>query len=555
MPLRDVVLFPWSVMPLLVGRAASLAAIDQAGEGGLLLVVAQRDPEVGEPRPADLHRTGTVVRVRQRVSTPNGTVRVLLEGLARVRITRFSARSGSLRATVDPFPFVDSDTPASLEVLARRVVSQFEEYVAQQRRLPAEVASLVQTEGSVARRACAVAAHVGAQHDVRQSLLEEPSLSSFLTRLSDLLRGELDLLGLERKLEDEVRGAVVRNQREFFLNEQLKAIHRELGQDDDDLADLEAQIAAKAMPDPVRERAQRELRKLRRTPASSPEGAVARNFLDWILALPWTERTDDVLDLARARAMLDEDHHGLDEVKERLLDYLAALALAGTLSGPLLCLVGPPGTGKTSLGRSVARALGRKFVRVSLGGVRDEAEIRGHRRTYIGAMPGRIIQGMRRAGVVNPVFLLDEVDKLGADWRGDPAAALLEVLDAEQHNAFSDHYLEIDYDLSQVLFITTANSLNNIPEALRDRLEILRLPGYVDQEKLEIARAHLVPRQLRAHGIAPESVTWEPDALPGILRRYTREAGVRELERRIARVARKIARRRLADAAVAASDI
>jgi ATP-dependent Lon protease len=393
---------------------------------------------------------------------------------------------------------------------------------------------------------------------VRQDLLEIASLPAFLSRLIELLRGELELLGLERKLEDDVRGAVVRNQREFFLNEQLKAIHRELGQDDgDDVSDIEAQLSKKQLPDMVRERAMRELRKLRRMPSASPEGAVVRNFLDWIIALPWRDRTDDVLDLARARAILDEEHHGLDEAKERFLDYLAALTLAGTLTGPLLCLVGPPGTGKTSLGRAIARALGRKFVRVSLGGVRDEAEIRGHRRTYIGAMPGRILQGMRKAEVVNPVFLLDEIDKLGADWRGDPASALLEVLDAEQHHAFSDHYLELDYDLSQVLFVTTANSLNGIPEALRDRLEVLRLPGYVDQEKLAIARQHLVPRQLRAHGVPPESVTWERDALAGILHRYTREAGVRELDRRIARVARKLARARVAatDHAIAAQQV
>ncbi len=547
LPLRDVVLFPWAVMPLLVGRTASLAALEQAGEDGLLLAVSQRDPETAEPRPTDLYRTGTVARIRHRAPLANGTVRVLLEGVARARVTRYGVRGGVMRATVEPSPFDTGVTPDALEALARRVSSLFDEYVGLHRRLPAEVAALAQTEGSVERRACAVAAHMGVRHEVRQGLLESGSLPALLARLADLLRSELELLGLERKLEDDVRGAVVRNQREFFLNEQLKAIHRELGQDDgDDLAELDAHVTKKALPDAARERATREMRRLRRTPQTSPEHTVSRNYLDWIVALPWRERTDDVLDLARARAILDEDHYGLDEVKERILDYLAALSLAGTLTGPLLCLVGPPGTGKTSLGRSVARALGRKFVRVSLGGVRDEAEIRGHRRTYIGAMPGRILQGMRRAEVVNPVFLLDELDKMGSDWRGDPSAALLEVLDAEQHKAFSDHYLELDYDLSQVLFITTANSLNGIPDPLRDRLEILRLPGYVDQEKLAIARQHLVPKQLVAHGIPAGSVTWEPDALPAILRQYTREAGVRELERRIARIARKLARERVA---------
>ena len=543
-------------MPLLIGRTASLAALEQAGDNGFLLTVSQRDPETAEPHPADLYRTGTVARVRQRVPLANGTVRVLLEGVGRARVTRFGTRSGAMRAAIEASPFEPGIAPEELEALARRVATLFDEYVGLHRRLPAEVAALAQAEGSIERRACAVAAHIGVRHEVRQELLETGSLQSLLLRLTDILRSELELLGLERKLEDDVRGAVVRNQREFFLNEQLKAIHRELGQDDgDDLAEFEAQLARKPLPDAVRERAAREMRKLRRTPQTSPEHTVSRNFLDWIVALPWRERTDDVLDLARARAILDEDHHGLDEVKERILDYLAALSLAGTLTGPLLCLVGPPGTGKTSLGRSVARALGRKFVRVSLGGVRDEAEIRGHRRTYIGAMPGRILQGMRRAEVVNPVFLLDELDKMGSDWRGDPSSALLEVLDAEQHKAFSDHYLELDYDLSQVLFITTANSLAGIPEALRDRLEVLRLPGYVDQEKLAIARQHLVPKQLAAHGIPAASVTWEPDTLMAILRRYTREAGVREFERRLARIARKIARERVGAAgkAVAAT--
>jgi ATP-dependent Lon protease len=534
-------------MPLLIGRAGSLAALEQAGDDGYLLVVAQRDPETPDPVAADLHRIGTVVRVRQRTPIGNGTTRVLLEGVARARVTRFGTRSGAIRAHIEAHPLEPGVTPSALEALGRRMATLFDEYVGLHRRWPAEVAALAQTEGSIERRACAVAAHLAVRHDVRQELLEAGSLPGFLSRLIELLRAELELLGLERKLEEDVRGAVVRNQREFFLNEQLKAIHRELGQDDgDDVSDLEAQITKKQLPDAVRERALRELRKLRRMQPASPEGAVVRNFLDWIVALPWRERTDDVLDLPRARAILDEEHHGLDEIKERILDYLAALTLAGKLTGPLLCLVGPPGTGKTSLGRAIARALGRKFVRVSLGGVRDEAEIRGHRRTYIGAMPGRILQGMRRAEVVNPVFLLDEIDKLGADWRGDPAAALLEVLDAEQHHAFSDHYLELDYDLSQVLFVTTANSLNGIPEALRDRLEVLRLPGYIDQEKLAIARQHLVPRQLAAHGVPPESVTFEPGAIAAILHRYTREAGVRELERRIARVTRKLARQRVA---------
>jgi ATP-dependent Lon protease len=389
---------------------------------------------------------------------------------------------------------------------------------------------------------------------VRQRLLESPGLTDLLQSLEELITSETDLLRLERKIDEDVRGSLYRNQREFYLQEQLKAIHRELGQEDhDDLDGLAEQIAAKGFPEGARVRAERELRKLRRTSPMSPESTVGRNYIDWMLSLPWTERTDDVLSVPHARQVLDEDHFGLDEVKDRILDHIAVLALVGKLEGPILCLVGPPGTGKTSLGRSIARALGRRFARMSLGGVRDEAEIRGHRRTYIGSMPGRIIQAMRRAEVVNPVLLLDELDKMGSDYRGDPSAALLEVLDPEQNKAFSDHYLEVDYDLSNVFFITTANSLATIPDPLRDRMEILRLPGYLDHEKHAIARQYLVPRQLQKAGVAPESVTFEPDVVPAIVRQYTREAGVRELERRIARLARKVARKRVAatdDAAI-----
>ncbi len=360
-----------------------------------------------------------------------------------------------------------------------------------------------------------------------------------------MLASETELLRLERKLDDEVRGSLFQNQREFYLQEQLKAIHRELGNDDsDDVLELERQLDARKLPDAVKTRAMREVRKLRRMSPLSPESTVARNFVDWIIALPWNERTDDILDVAHAQRILDEDHFGLEEVKDRILDYIGVLSLVDRMEGPILCLVGPPGVGKTSLGRSVARALGRKFVRMSLGGVRDEAEIRGHRRTYIGSMPGRVIQAMRRAEVVNPVILLDEIDKLGTDYRGDPAAALLEVLDPEQNKAFNDHYLEVDYDLSQVLFITTANYLPQVPEPLRERMEIIRLSGYLDQEKFSIARNFLVPKQLRVNGLEPSTVEWESDAVPTIVKNYTREAGVRELERRIGRVARKLARQR-----------
>jgi len=548
LPLRDVVIFPYVVIPLLVGRPASLAAIEAAlAEDKIILLVAQRDGEKQEPAAADLHRTGVIGRVVQVSRLPTGTTRVLVEGIARARVTRYIPSGNVLRASASPMPFEGPgpEEAAETEALSRRVMNSFEEYVGLHRRIPAEIVSIIQSTDSAERQAFGIAAHVAVRFELRQSLLESDTLRSLLEMLAELLTGEIELLRLERKIDDDVRGAMFQNQREFYLQEQLRVIHRELGEEDgDDFAELEAQVRKKALPSLVEERTLREVRKLRRMPPMSPEFTVARNFVDWIVSIPWTERTDEVLDVAHARAILDADHYGLDEVKDRILDFIAVLSLVGRLDGQILCLVGPPGVGKTSLGRSIARALGRKFVRMALGGVRDEAEIRGHRRTYIGSMPGRIIQAMRRAEVINPVILLDEVDKLGQDFRGDPAAALLEVLDPEQNTTFNDNYLEVDYDLSQVLFITTANSLAGIPEPLRDRMEILRIAGYLDHEKLAIARQYLVPRQIEANGLKKEEVVLEPDVLMSIMRGYTREAGVRELERRIARVSRKLARKR-----------
>ncbi|MDQ6690326.1 MAG: endopeptidase La [Gemmatimonadota bacterium] len=539
-------MFPYVVIPLLVGRPASLAAIEAAlAEDKVILLVAQRDGEKQEPAAADLHRTGVIGRVVQVSRLPTGTTRVLVEGIARARVTRYIPAGNVLRAAASPFPFegAGANDPET-EALSRRVLNSFEEYVSLHRRIPPEIVTIIQSADSPERQAFGVAAHVAARFELRQSLLEADTLRHLLEMLGELLSGEIELLRLERKIDDDVRGAMFQNQREFYLQEQLRVIHRELGEEDgDDFAELEAQVRKKALPPVVEERTLRELRKLRRMPPMSPEFTVARNFVDWIVSIPWTERTDEVLDVPRARAILDADHYGLDEVKDRILDFIAVLSLVGRLDGQILCLVGPPGVGKTSLGRSIARALGRKFVRMALGGVRDEAEIRGHRRTYIGSMPGRIIQAMRRAEVVNPVILLDEVDKLGQDFRGDPAAALLEVLDPEQNTTFNDNYLEVDYDLSQVLFITTANSLAGIPEPLRDRMEILRIAGYLDHEKLAIARQYLLPRQIEANGLKRGEVILEPDVLTAIMRGYTREAGVRELERRIARVARKLARK------------
>ena len=544
LPLRDMVLFPYVVTPLLVGRPATLAAIEAAmEEERWILLVAQRAAEVEEPAAADLHRTGVVGRILRVDRLPNGTAKVLVEGFARARVSRYAPAGSHLRAVASPAPLEEIEGDDATAAQGRATLELFEEYVALHRRLPDEVNAMVQGAPTLAQRAYGVAAHLSIAADRKQELLEVDSLATLLRRLVATLTSEIELLRLERKIDDDVRGTLFRNQREFYLQEQLKAIHRELGEEDaDDLAELEKQLAAKSLPDPVKARAIRELRRLRRMSPMSPESTVARGFLDWIVALPWSERTTEHPDVARAREALDADHHGLEDVKDRILDYIAVLALVEKPDAPILCLVGPPGVGKTSLGRSIARALGRSFARMSLGGVRDEAEIRGHRRTYIGAMPGRVIQAMRRAGVVNPVLLLDEIDKLGHDYRGDPAAALLEVLDPEQNRAFSDHYLEVDYDLSQVLFVTTANSLAGIPEPLRDRMEIIRLPGYLDQEKLAIARRFLLPRQLERNGLDPRRAQVGDDALKAIMRGYTREAGVRELERRIARLARKLAR-------------
>jgi ATP-dependent Lon protease len=546
LPLRDVVVFPYVAMPLLVGRQASLAAIEAAAaESGMLFLVTQRSADTEEPAAGDLHRVGVLARIVQATRQANGTARILVEGMSRARVTRYVPATGFMRATLAEESETPVADPEALNVLTRRVLALFEEYVSLHRRIPNEVIALVQGADSLVRQAYGIAAHLAVRVDVRQELLAAPNIPALLEALNQVLASETELLRLERKLDEEVRGSLFQNQREFYLQEQLKAIHRELGQDEgDDVMELEQRIEARKLPDAIKARTMREVRKLRRMSPLSPESTVTRNFVDWMLGLPWTERTDDILDVAHARRILDEDHYGLEEVKDRILDYIGVLSLVERMEGPILCLVGPPGVGKTSLGRSIARALGRRFVRMSLGGVRDEAEIRGHRRTYIGSMPGRVIQAMRRAEVINPVILLDEIDKLGSDYRGDPSAALLEVLDPEQNRAFNDHYLEVDYDLSQVLFLTTANYLPQIPEPLRDRMEIIRLAGYLDQEKFAIARQFLVPKQLRANGLDPSLVEWEPDVIPTIVHEYTREAGVRELERRLGRIARKLARRR-----------
>lgn len=546
--------FPSIAMPLEIGRPGSLASVNAALRGAReLLLVTQRNAEDQQPTASQLHRIGVRAQVRHASRGFGNTANIVVEATERVIVRRFSTtrltetRKGAalLEASADPLPFAPPARQRAEYTSARirHALTLFEEYVGLQRRLSTEILTVLQSLEEEERVAFGIAAHLQVPAEKHQQLLASASLEELAERLILLLGSELDLLRLERSIDEQVRGSIAQNQREFFLQEQLRAIHRELGHDDGGPDDLAQQVAACRFPPAVEERAQRELKRLQHLATSSPEAAVIRGWLDVLMALPWHSRTEDTTDLDQARQHLEDDHFGLEDVKERILDHIAVLARVGTQQAPILCLVGPPGVGKTSLGRSIANTLGRRFVRMALGGVRDEAEIRGHRRTYVGAMPGRIVQAMRRAGSTNPVILLDEIDKLGSDWRGDPSAALLEVLDPEQNRAFNDHYLEVDYDLSQVLFVTTANSMNGIPEALRDRMEIIRLPGYLEGEKLHIARRYLVPRQLAANGVPAAQVSLPNEVLQAIIRGWTREAGVRDLERRIARVARKLARR------------
>ena len=545
--LRDLVFFPYMVLPLLIGRPPSVAALEIAEEGdGYILLLAQKDVQVEDPERNDIHRVGTVARVLQVSRIPDGNARVVLEGLGRVRVRRFLPADAGLRASIEPFVEEEQATSresAEDEAVSRGVVKLFSEYIRLSDRVPDELLGSVALEGDRLRMAHLISGHLLILPSEKQELLEAPTVPAYFGVLKEILLRELEILRIEEKLDAQIRMQMDTDSRQLYLQEQLKAIHSELGTDpSDEWSNLAAKVVSSDLPKHALERAERELGRLEKLNPVAPEAAVIRTYLDWIVGLPWTQRREDNLDVAHATAVLDEAHFGLDEVKERILDHVAVLSLVGELKGPILCLVGPPGVGKTSLGRSLADALGREFVRVSLGGVRDEAEIRGHRRTYVGALPGRVLQGMRKCGTVNPVFLLDEVDKLARDFHGDPGAALLEVLDPEQNKSFEDHYLELEYDLSDVFFVATANTLAGIPDPLRDRMEIIRLPGYLDTEKLAIGLRFLWPQQAERHGLNPGDVALTEDAAKGIIRQYTREAGVRELDRRISRVARKIAR-------------
>ncbi|MBE9509171.1 MAG: endopeptidase La, partial [Chloroflexi bacterium] len=547
LPLRDMVMFPRMVTPLFVGRDRSIEAIEVANERGeLLITVAQRDADVMEPGPEDLFTSGTEVAIGRMLRMPDGTISILSHGLRRLQIVEYVHLEPYIRVRAMPIYETMERTPLT-EALMRAVLALFEKVVQLNRTLPEDAYIFAMNVDEPGWLADLMTQALNLPVAERQEVLETIDPAARLQRVSVLLAKELDVLELEDRIQSQVRQELDKTQREYFLREQMKVIQSELGESDvytQEVNELRQRIAAMDLPDEVRARGNKELDRLASMPPMSPEVGIIRTYLDWLIELPWSETTEDNLDVKHAEEVLESRHYGLPKAKERILEYIAVRRLAADkMRSPILCFVGPPGTGKTSLGQSIAEALGRKFVRVSLGGVRDEAEIRGHRRTYIGSLPGRIIQIMRRAETINPLFMLDEVDKLGLDFRGDPASALLEVLDPEQNHAFSDHYLEVAYDLSKVLFITTANILDPIPPALRDRMEVIRFPGYIDEEKLEIARRFLIPRQLDEHGLEDKPIAFTDGVLQALIREYTYEAGVRNLEREIASICRKIARR------------
>ena len=541
LPLRDIVVFPHMIVPLFVGREKSVRALEAVmKEDKQILLVAQKNAAQDEPTADDIFRIGTVSTILQLLKLPDGTVKVLVEGGRRAKITSFTETEAYFEAFTEPMPDQDSDK-AELEALGRTVISQFEQYIKLNKKIAPEVLVSLNGIDEPTKLADTIASHLNLKIAEKQELLETAPVGERLERVFGHMESEIGVLQVEKRIRNRVKRQMEKTQREYYLNEQLKAIQKELGEGEDgkdETAELEDRIKKTHFTKEAREKALAELKKLRTMSPMSAEATVVRNYLDWMLSIPWKKRSKARNDVEIARKVLDDDHYGLDKVKERILEYLAVQGRSPKIRGPILCLVGPPGVGKTSLGKSIAKATGRNFVRMSLGGVRDEAEVRGHRRTYIGSMPGKVIQGMKKAKTSNPLFLLDEIDKLGADWRGDPSSALLEVLDPEQNATFADHYLEVDYDLSDVMFITTANSLR-MPQPLLDRMEIIRIPGYTEDEKVEIAKRHLVAKQGEANGLKPEEWAITDDALHDLIRYYTREAGVRSLEREIAKLARK----------------
>ena len=545
LPLRDIIVFPHMVVPLFVGRERSIAALEEAmGRDKAIVLCAQKKAKTNDPEPDDIYGVGTLGAIIQLLKLPDGTVKVLVEGKRRARVKRFLENEKFFQVEVEEVE-EQAERTVELEALMRSVHSTFEAYVKLNKRIPPEMLMSVSTIDDPARLADTIVAHLSLKLTDKQAILETEDPRQRLQKLYELMQGEIEILQVEKKIRTRVKKQMEKTQKEYYLNEQMQAIQKELGERDEfknEIQELEEKIRTKKMSKEAVLKAKKELKKLKMMSPMSAEATVVRNYIDWILSLPWYEYTDDKLDIPEAEKVLEEDHYGLRKAKERILEYLAVQKLVERIKGPILCFVGPPGVGKTSLAKSIARAMGRRFVRVSLGGVRDEAEIRGHRRTYIGALPGKIIQSLKKAGSGNPVFLLDEVDKMSTDFRGDPSAALLEVLDPEQNHTFNDHYLDLDYDLSKVMFICTANTMGGIPLPLQDRMEVIRIAGYTDLEKLSIAERYLIPKQKEANGLASVGVDFRKRALRLLIHRYTKEAGVRSLEREIASICRKIAR-------------
>src|SRR6188768_3900517 len=551
LPLRDIVVFPHMVVPLFVGREKSISALEEAmGKGGPsgaggreIFLSAQRKAKTNEPIPEDIFTIGTIGTIIQLLRLPDGTVKVLVEGKRRAAVRRFTQTDGFFMVEIEELPDVQ-ERSVELDALVREVHATFETYVKLNKRIAPEILISVQTIEDPGQLADTMVGQLQLKLGDKQSVLEMDSPSKRLARLYELIKAEIEILQVERKIRTRVKKQMEKTQKEYYLNEQMQAIQKELGDRDEfknEIQEIEEKLKNKRMSKEATLKVKKELKKLRMMSPMSAEATVVRNYIDWIISLPWYEETKDRLDVVEAEKVLNEDHYGLKKAKERILEYLAVQALVQKLKGPILCLVGPPGVGKTSLAKSIARATGRKFVRLSLGGVRDEAEIRGHRRTYIGAMPGKLIQSLKKAGSNNPVFLLDEIDKMSTDFRGDPSAALLEVLDPEQNHNFNDHYLDLDYDLSKVMFICTANTMHNIPGPLQDRMEVIRIAGYTEPEKLSIAKKYLLDKQKEANGLTADNLVFTDNAILGVVRHYTKEAGVRSLEREIAAICLKVA--------------
>ena len=547
LPIRDIVVFPYMVLPLFVGREMSIKAIEVALEGNrMIFLTSQKDINVENPSPSDLYSVGTVGVIMRMLKLPDGRIKILVQGVARAKTVKFLQKEPFYQVEIKTFPDIPVVVNIEIEALMRNVKEQIERLVSFGKVILPDIMVVIENVDDPGKLADLAIANMGLKVEQAQEILEITDPLQRIKRINEALGKEIELLSMQQKIQADVRGEIDKTQREYFLREQLKAIQRELGETDDrseDMKELREKIKEAKMPEKAAKEAEKQLRRLERMHPDAAEASMTRTYIEWLAELPWSKSTKDNLDLKAAHKVLEEDHYDLEKVKERIIEYLAVRKLKEKMKGPILCFVGPPGVGKTSLGKSIARALGREFVRISLGGVRDEAEIRGHRRTYVGALPGRIIQGIKTAGNNNPVFMLDEIDKIGADFRGDPSAALLEVLDPEQNNSFSDHYIGIPFDLSRVMFITTANMTDPIPGPLKDRMEIIRLSGYTEQEKLGIAKSYLVPRQLAEHGITDKQISIPDKTMIQVIAQYTREAGVRNLEREIGHLCRKVARK------------